>query len=290
MSDLDGYAPVRRVHDALCEVDGSLPEFGGHAFEGVFQPAMALLSTRRSEPREAGDAGHWPVHRGDLEDWSLHLLDRMGRWPTVPAAAFAERGFQSTKEDAPRLRQTSVPSPPFTVPIREGADVRPFEALPPRLHLDGTGVQGRLRGVDDFARVGVLIRQTARYPIAALADGVAFRNSVLAGYPFEGWPVGALLAYLNAWPLRWLHYMRHRDARQGMPQVKISHLRSLPAPPLLAEDASALDTLGRKLGVRNEGIDDFEQRDLDALVGRILGMCSNELDRIEQWRKEKGFR
>jgi hypothetical protein len=119
---------------------------------------------------------------------------------------------------------------------------------------------------------------------------VAFRNSVLAGYPFEGWPVGALLAYLNAWPLRWLHYMRHRDARQGMPQVKISHLRSLPAPPLLAEDASALDTLGRKLGVRNEGIDDFEQRDLDALVGRILGMCSNELDRIEQWRKEKGFR
>ena len=290
MSDLDGYVPVRRVHDALCEVDGSLPEFGGHAFEGVFQPAMALLSTRRSEPREGGDAGHWPVQRGDLEDWSLHLLDRMGRWPTVPAAAFAERGFQSTKEDAPRMRQTSVPSHPFTVPIREGADVRPFEALPPRLHLDGTGVQGRLRGVDDFARVGVLIRQTARYPIAALADGVAFRNSVLAGYGFEGWPVGALLAYLNAWPLRWVHYMRHRDARQGMPQVKISHLRSLPAPALCAEDAAALDALGRKLGVRNKGIDDFEQRDLDALVGRILGMCSNELDRIERWRKEKGFR
>jgi hypothetical protein len=290
MSDLDGYAPVRRVHDALCEVDGSLPEFGGHAFEGVFQPAMALLSTRRSEPGEGGDAGHWPVHRGDLEDWSLHLLERMGRWPTVPAAAFAERGFQSTREDAPRLRQTPVPCPPFTVPIREGADVRPFEALPPRMHLDGAGVQGRLRGVDDFARVGVLIRQTARYPIAALADGVPFRNSVLAGYAFEGWPVGALLAYLNAWPLRWVHYMRHRDARQGMPQVKISHLRSLPAPALCAEDAAALDALGRKLGERNKGIDDFEQHDLDALVGRVLGMCSNELDRIEQWRKDKGFR
>ena len=289
MSDLDGYAPVRRVHNALCEADTELPDFGGHAFEGVFQPSMALLSTRRAELQRPNGETVWSVRRDDLEPWAEAALARIATLPTMPARAFAERGFQSTREDAPRICNTSTPQEPFVLAIREGADVRAFEALPPRMHLDPTGLGGRLRAPEQFAEVAVFIRQTARYPVAARADGIAFRNSILAGFEVEGWGADALVAYLNAWPVRWLHYMRHRDARQGMPQVKISHLRSLPMPPLTSANAEALQAMGKALGGRNKGITPDEQRGLDAVVAGILGICSNELDAIERWRRDKGF-
>jgi hypothetical protein len=289
MSDLEGYAPVRRVHDVLCEADPDLPDFGGHAFDGVFQPSMALLSTRRNGMGPVV-SGVWSVHRDDLPEWAGALLERLARLPRVPETAFSERGFQSMREDGKRFRSQPEPQGSFTVAVREGADVRAFRALPPRLYLDPTGLGGRLRSADQFAQVSVLLRQTARYPIAALSDGCAFRNSVLAGFAFDGWPAGALVAYLNAWPLRWLHYMRHRDARQGMPQVKISHLRSLPAPMLAASDVEALDAMGRDLSLRKEDIDENRQRALDVLVARVLGIRSNELDAIERWQREGGPR
>ena len=289
MADLAGYAPVRRVHDAICDADEDLPDFGGDAFDGVFQPAMALLSTRRSEPRAVGDTGVWILHRDDLEDWALALLERLAKLPAVPAHAFKEFGFQSTREDRPRIQVCSGPQPPFEIALREGTDVRPFQRLPARLFLDPTDVGRRLRPTVQYGQVDVLIRQTARYPIAALADGLAFRNSVLAGFAFDGWPATALVAYLNSWPIRWLHFMRNRDARQGMPQVKIAHLRALPLPRLEGPDSSALEAMGACLGHRNEGITSEEQSKLDILVARILGICSNDLACIERWRIVSGL-
>ncbi|MFW5739950.1 MAG: Eco57I restriction-modification methylase domain-containing protein, partial [Myxococcota bacterium] len=113
MSDLAGYAPVRGVHDALCEVDGELPDFG-EAFDGVFQPSMALLSTRREEAvRCNGEASAWLVRRDDLAGWARGVLERMARLPAMPAGAFAERGFQSTREDRPRIRSLSGPAAPY---------------------------------------------------------------------------------------------------------------------------------------------------------------------------------
>lgn len=287
MADLAGYGPVRLAHDALCETDAELPDFGADAFEEVFQPAMALLSTRRAmtlHPQELD----WPLRRDDVEPWARELLERLARLPRMPREAFGERGFQSTREDAAFIRRTDRPEGSFATPLREGTDVRPFEALPPRHHIDPIAVGKRLRPAQQFVNVDVLIRQTARYPIAALADGVGFRNSVLAGFGVEGWKAGGLAAYLNAWPIRWLHYTRFRDARQGMPQVKVLHLRSLPCPsnaPMLAR----LNALGERVGRRNAGIDVLEQEELDAVVGEMLGLCSDELARIQDWRRNNGF-
>ena len=52
ISDLRGYEATRAAHDAIAQVDGDLPDFGADAFDDVFQPAMALLSTRRATRRD----------------------------------------------------------------------------------------------------------------------------------------------------------------------------------------------------------------------------------------------
>jgi hypothetical protein len=142
----------------------------------------------------------------------------------------------------------------------------------------------RLRPPADWRAVGVLVRQTARFPVAALADGIAFRNSILAGFASGAYRAEALVAWLNSAPIRWLHYMRHRDARQGMPQVKIAHLRSLPRLP--ADDAAYLRELteiGAALGARNAGAAPEEQRALDAVVARALSLGEAEVRLIEAW-------
>ncbi|MFT3769228.1 MAG: N-6 DNA methylase [Minicystis sp.] len=284
VSDLGGYEPTRRAHDALCEVDGELPDFGD-AFAGVFQPSMGLVSTRRAAPAPSSEkSAPWRVARDDVDPLAHALLARLAALPPLPPGCFGERGFQTTGDDTKKLRPSAQPDPPFVVPIREGGDVRAFRALPPRHHLDPNGLTGKLRPAEAWREVRVLVRQTARFPIAAPADGIAFRNSVLACFAAGPYPAEALLAYLNAAPIRWLHFMRHRDARQGMPQVKIAHLRSIPRLPGDAPDhLAALAALGEALGRRNAGITAEEQRALDDLVARALALTEDERALVLSW-------
>lgn len=290
VADLDGYGPTRRAHDALAVVDPELPDFGNGAFEGVFQPCMALLSTRRDGPatRPSRTAPPntsseiWPLARTDLDVSAARLLGRLATLPRIDGALFGERGFQSTGNDVARLRRLERAEAPFTVPIREGTDVAEFAARAPRTFLDPTQLVGRFRPASDWQRVRVLIRQTARYPIAALSDGTAFRNSVLAGFDSDEWTAHGLLAYLNSSFVRWVHYTTHRDARQGMPQLKIGHLRALPAMP----DAAArqqLDGFGRALGARNAGVGAAERAELDEAVFRTFDLSSAERASIRAW-------
>jgi len=285
ISDLSGYAPARRAHDTLCAVDAELPDFGD-AFAGVFQPSMGLLSTRRPAPLDltASSREVWRVARRDLDRTARNLLDRLSALPPVPAACFGERGLQTSGEDARQLARTGTPAPPFVVPIREGADLRAFHALPPRVHLDPSSLVGKLRTPAAWTAIAVLVRQTARFPIAALADGVAFRNSILAGFPAEGCDHFALLAWLNSAPIRWLHFMRYRDARQGMPQVKIAHLRAVPRVP--PEHLPSLRQLGEALGARNQGVTKAEQRSLDDTASRALELSSEDRELIAAWAAE----
>ncbi|WP_437325834.1 Eco57I restriction-modification methylase domain-containing protein [Sorangium sp. So ce381] len=285
VSDLDGYGPTRRAHDALCAVDSDLPSFGSGAFDGVFQPCMGLLSTRLAPaaPRAAAIAS-WPLARSDLDVVSRRLLERLGALPPLPAALFGERGFQTTAEDAERIRRADAPEPPYTCPIREGADVGELVARAPRHHVDRAGVKGRFRKDEDWKAVRLLIRQTARYPIAALSDGLPFRNSILAGFSDATWSEFALLCYLNSSPVRWWHYTRHRDAREGMPQVKIAHLRAIPAPPPAgAALIAALDALGRELGPANAGLPADARRHLDGTVASMLEMTEEERGCVARW-------
>ncbi|WP_437305798.1 Eco57I restriction-modification methylase domain-containing protein [Sorangium sp. So ce388] len=285
VSDLDGYRPTRRAHDALCAVDPDLPSFGSDAFEGVFQPCMGLLSTRLDpDPARAAAGAAWPLARSDLDVVSRRLLERLSALAPLPAALFGERGFQTTAEDAERIRRADVPVPPYTCPIREGTDVGELIARAPRHHVDRAGVKGRFRKDEDWRAVRLLIRQTARYPIAALSDGLPFRNSILAGFCDGTWSEFALLCYLNSSPVRWWHYTRHRDAREGMPQVKIAHLRAIPAPPPARSDLiAALDALGRELGPANAGLPPEARRHLDGVVASMLEMTEEERSCVARW-------
>jgi hypothetical protein len=283
MSDLGGYEPSRRAHDVVCVCDEELPDFGEDAFDGVFQPCMGLLSTRRSDWARIERAGAWPLHRPDLDADTAALLERLAALPRLPPDLFGERGFQTTGDDVTKLYTLAGPQKHLTVGVRVGSDIEPFLRRPPQLYCDPSVFGSRFRPPSHWQAVELLIRQTARFPMAVLSDGLAFRNSILAGFANEQWSAFFMLAYLNSNPIRFFHYMRHRDARQGMPQMKIAHLRALPAPDPASRVVGELAELGRRFGERNTGLQDGEQDALDRLAADALGLSEGERARVRDW-------
>lgn len=285
MSELEGYLPTRRVHEGLSVCDDELPDFGD-VFDDVFQPSMALLSTRRSEPIVIDHPRPWPLHRSDLDAESIALLERLSARATFPPELFGERGFQSMGDDIQHLHALDAPSSAFCTGVRVGGDIEPFLRRSPKFYCDASLFGGRFRAAEEWVHVDLLIRQTARFPMVALADGQAFRNSILAGFSSEKWNRFFLLAWLNSSPIRWFHYVRNRDARQGMPQVKIAHLRAIPAPPSNAL-VQPIEDLGRTFGQRNTGIGLDEQAQLDELVADALELSPGDRRIIQTWRDSR---
>jgi len=256
-----------------------LPDLGADAFDGVFQPCMVLSSTRRATPLAVVEERAWPVERPDLDANAHALVAKLAR-PPLPPRLFGERGLQSMGEDKRHLSR--APDASHSVPLRAGADVEPFRLRPPSFYADPRWFRDRLRPEAEWRRVRVIVRQTARVPIAALSDGVGFRNSLLAGFDDDEYPPEFLVAYLNSNPIRWLHYVRHRDARQGMPQLKVAHLRATPAPPspgLIAE----LKSFGARLSSEARAIDASEQAALDTLVADAFELDPSERERVARW-------
>jgi hypothetical protein len=89
--------------------------------------------------------------------------------------------------------------------------------------------------------------------------------------------------------MRWNHYFRFRDGRQPiLPQVKVAHLRSIPAPVLRSAPAlDRLEQLGVELAERNGGIDNGERQLLDACVGEIYGLSDVEQRRVTAWHQAR---
>jgi hypothetical protein len=282
VADLDGYAPTRVGLDALCVVDDPLPDFGDGRFPDVFQPCIALHASRRTSA-VAGKATPWPLSRDDLDPPAAMLLQRLAKLQPLPAELFGERGFQTTGTDRNFLRRQPAPAAPFTLPLAEGIDVREFIAAEPSTYAAPNALLGKVRPASDWKSVAIWIRQTARYPIAALALGTAFRNSILAGFGNERYSAHFLLCYLNSDVIRWYHFMSRRDARQGMPQLKIGHLRRLPAP-LSTPSIRQLTTLGRKLGGKRVPTD-TERESLNAWACEALGLSRPERALVASWAR-----
>jgi hypothetical protein len=282
MSELAGYAATRHAHDRLCVPDVELPDIGEGGFPGVFQPCMILLSTRREAPLDETPSRPWALERPDLDTEARSLLAKLER-PPLPSHLFGERGLQSMGEDLEHLARE--PDDRHTVPLRCGSDVEAFQLGSASYHADPAWFGRRLRSPDVWQRVALVVRQTARVPVAARSDGTGFRNSLLAGFADADYPAPFLVAYLNSTPIRWAHYFRHRDARNGMPQMKIAHLRSLPAPP----DRRLVDELaraGEEISSRNRGVEASEQVALDERVGAAFALSSRELERVRRWSAE----
>jgi SAM-dependent methyltransferase len=288
VAEASGYASTRRAHDRRCQPELPLTDWGDGQFADVVQPCMALVSVRRTSGRsDTAWGAPWPVARPELGAVAEQLLARMAALPRVPAALFGDRGLQSDATLKPHLLASRAPHGRFTRGLRTGADVGPFKLRPPSWHGDPVALAGRLRPAADFATVACVLRQTARFPIAALADGGAFRNSVLAGFAHPDWPAAALVAWLNSPLIRWLHFHRHRDARQPvLPQVKVGHLRSLPAPPLgLPPWADALANITARWHR-----DPSAGGALHQLVSEIYGLDAVERAMVEAWHTRHGPR
>jgi len=283
MAELAGYGPARAAHDRRAVCDAELPDLGEDGFLGVFQPSMVLRSTARAAALAAGDPAPWPIERPDVDDEARAILARVSG-PPLPASTFGERGLHTLGDDVAHLRP--APDAAHAVPLRVGGDVTAFRRGAPSTYADAAWFGARLRSDDAWRAVDVLVRQTARVPIAARADGVGFRNSLLAGFASAEHPAGFLVAYLNATLVRWWHYYSHRDARLGMPQVKIGHLRAIPAPPVAL--VATLAAMGDALSARNAGVTAAEQRAIDDAVMGAFGVAGAERARVERdaarWR------
>ncbi len=277
MAELDGYGPSRAAHDRWARCDDELPDLGEDGFLGVFQPSMVLRSTAREAPLLAGSDAWWPLERPDVDPEAQALLAKLSG-PPLPAALFGERGLQTSGDDVDHC--VTAPDAKHTVALRVGSDIAAFRKGAPSLWADATWFGARLRAPEAWREVAVLIRQTARVPIAVRSDGAGFRNSILAGFERDGYTADLLVAYLNSSPVRWKHYYSHRDARLGMPQVKIGHLRSIPAPP--SGLVGPLAAMGAALSSRNEAPSAEALRALDALVCDAFGLSEPERARIER--------
>jgi methylase of polypeptide subunit release factors len=252
VADLDGYGATREAVTRVARVEGVLEELGFDQFAGVVEPTLILRAIRTDGARAAADRWQLKERQDDGADRipaaARQALESLASLPKFARETFGEAGFQTVGT----LSKTHLgPWPPtdprFDVPLREGSDVHAFHVGPPSrsLFVDPSAfapVRARYRA-ESYPRVAVVIRQTARYPIAAVHDPVCgFRNSLLAGYTDDPW---TLVALLNSTLLRAFHLASQRDGRQSVfPQLKVAELRYLPSPPRGA-DVTMLAPLAR---------------------------------------------
>jgi hypothetical protein len=282
MAELDGYGPSRAAFDRAAVCDPELPDLGEDSFRGVSQPSMVLHGTFRLTRLRKGSRDAWPIERPDVDDEATRILARLVA-PPFPPETFGERGLQTLRGDTDHF--TEAPDAQHTIPLRVGSDINAFRLGAPSIWADPEHFGSRLRPPAEWQRVDVVIRQTARVPIATRSDGLGFRNTLLAAFASPTFSAGTLLAWLNSRVVCWSHYYRNRDARLGMPQVKIGHLRSLPAPP--ASVRGELHRIGEALAARNTGLTADEQMALDDLAVAAFGLSPAERARItfdaEKW-------
>ncbi|HEU5072905.1 MAG TPA: hypothetical protein VFU02_02005, partial [Polyangiaceae bacterium] len=275
VADLEGYRNVRSVLTCTHRVAATLTEFGQDAFVGVTQPCFALVA--EPSPRPESTPAPWQLSErqrssGAAEPVEVPLVLRlMLEAPRLAARHFGEMGFQTSRVATETLLlRAEAPDVTHRVALLEGKNVHEFSERPPRLFLCDDPVRlkhakCRLRPASDYQRVDFVVRQTAQVPIAALHDGLAFRNSLLGGFGGPELPASVLVALLNSSLYRALHLAGQRDARQAaFPQVKIGHLRALPQPPADARVWRSLEALTRAM--TEEGVSPERRSALDALV------------------------
>ncbi|MGC4093394.1 MAG: N-6 DNA methylase [Polyangiaceae bacterium] len=298
LADLDGYRALRKrlfkTH-LPCE---PLLEFGQDAFASVTQPCFALIARPRldalaeSEERrlQLAEREHLrgvarPVEPPDV-------LARFAEREPFPSELFGELGFQSNRAVSSSLfLRAERAREPFTYPLLEGREVSEFCVGEPRLFLHPdqgvlTRTRCKLRLPEDYRRALFVVRQTAKFPIAALHSGLPFRNTLLAGFHVAGFSPELVVGLLNSSLYRALHLARQRDARQKVfPQVKIAHLRALPRPPLAS--AALCERVGEltRSALQRPRVE--LRRELDQAVFELFELSKTEREQVLSFVAER---
>ncbi len=292
VSDLDGYESTRRVVRETHVPLEPLLEFGQDAFEGVVQPCFGLLldpgapltESSRSEAKGAPFRLEERTHRANasLVQKPPPVLAELLSRPSLPKEVFREMGFQSNRVVVGELfLRGEEAQAPFLVPLLEGKNVSEFQERRPRLFLHPdpeklAATNCRLRDEKDYGAVSFVVRQTAAFTIAARHQGERFRNSLLAGFETQELDADLLVGLLNSALFRALHVSRRRDARQSVfPQVKIGHLRSLPAPPKAMQKRQAVRVLSQQ-ATAEQGLSESLRHRLDVAVFDLFGLTQDD--------------
>ena len=285
LADLDGYRHVRSALAASHAVQEPLLELGQDAFQSVTQPCFALVAAPRREPEPTPERPFVLTERRRADGAAAEVrtpaaLLRLLQLPRLPAELFGEMGLQTNSAVTRQLLyRGTAPPKEFSYALLEGRNIAEYRLSAPRLFLKPdqaflTAQRCRLRAAADYARVKLVVRQTAAITIAAAHDGTPFRNSLLAGFELAEFPFQLTLGLLNSTLYRALHLAGRRDARQGaFPQVKIAHLRSLPAPPVLANRARIAELSSRANAV---GLDTELRHALDDAVYEAFDIAAEE--------------
>jgi hypothetical protein len=287
---------MRRVLSRTHQVCEELVEYGQDAFEGVVQPCFALIAdaVENHEPNDAPFSLVERAHQGASAERvePPSVLSRLRTLEPFEKDTFRELGFQTnTVVSKNLLLRNATPEPPFDYPLLEGRDVQEFRVGEPRLFLNADRdtlrrLRCKLRPLDEYREVKFVVRQTAKYPIAALHTGLPFRNSLIAGFDNDVYPAPVLVGLLNSTLLRVLHLATQRDARQTtFPQVKLVHLRSLPAPPASVVRAAKFGQWVMRVSGRP--LEAEQRRELDAMVFDWYGVSADEAAAVEGFYLER---
>ncbi len=296
LADLAGYRHVRGALAVSHAVQEPLLELGQDAFESVTQPCFALVAAPRRQPAAEPERAFVLTERRRAGGTASEVqapaaLARLASLPRLPPELFGEMGLQTNSAVTRQLLyRGATPPAEFSYALLEGRNIAEFALAAPRLFLKPdraflAAQRCRLRDAADYGRVKLVIRQTAAITIAAAHDGKPFRNSLLAGFELADFPFALTLGLLNSTLYRALHLAGRRDARQSaFPQVKIAHLRSLPAPPTFVLRSRIIELsleatrAGLTADLRHEldaavfaafGISDAERREIASFVRRL---------------------
>ncbi|MCH2108586.1 MAG: N-6 DNA methylase [Polyangiaceae bacterium] len=309
LSDLRGYRFARAALLARHLPAEPLLEYGQDAFAGVVQPCFGLIAQARetasgvSAQELANPVGVDAERIFVLEERARSgehsrvtevpsVLQRLAVGESLPANSFRELGFQSN----PRVREAmfvkaeTAPTSEYE-PLLAGRNVGEFLVRPPRLFVRPEpevlrATRCRYRDISVYEDCPVIIRQTAAYPIAALAPGIRFRNSLIGGYATESVSARLLVCLLNSSLYRALHVAGQRDARQAtFPQVKLAHLRALPLPPGLIDKKQQVQELEAltSSATQRGGVDLDERRRLDRLVYELFQFTEQEMHQVDEF-------
>ena len=267
VADAAQYAPLRDTVERHCTAR-VVAELGETAFPGVIEPAIELALSPRSDP--AGSSGPWS--RSEHAD---ALRSALARSPRLPDRSFADPGVHtgnSARELVQPEDRTEFP------PVYQGRDLAAYRLGPAsaRLRVDlerSSTRRFRIAPLERYREFPVLIRQTSDRPVAALHEPASyFRNSLLACRAIPELSPDFVVAVLNGPLAAVWHKTLFRDARQrAFPQVKVSHLKTVPFP-LVSRGASATlhDEIARSARALRERRVAPTASELEALGERTL--------------------
>lgn len=259
VADLDSYGATRAQVTSTARIIEPILNAGENAFPGVTQP-VGLFTLAAGTNGKPSSSAAWVTHpmiteavpsvHGTGSDFSgstalMGVADRLAQLPRFEPTTFADPGVHTGNVSKKIVLNERLPEGREYALVREGRDIGPYVCARPRkwLWLDPTLNEGEyctIRAIQKYTDVPILIRQTADRPIAARhVCPTYFRNSLLACRGVEGIPDAVVTAFLNSALYTWIHRTATQDAHQkAFPQVKVRHLRALPAIPSAALERS----------------------------------------------------